>query len=343
MSTYRLYYIIFLIILSVMLIYMSGTRTPGIDPDSLMYTGIVSQFNTVSSINLSSKEPGFWLFVFISNIISAHNVTVLFFIYAICSISSKIILLNKISPHPLISIILYIGFYYIIHDLTQIRIGFAVVFFLLQYWSLSNGCLQKAIIYYICGVLFHYSISFALILFFIPKNSKKISFIYLCFPVMGLLLSKIISYSPIIKNLFSMMPSFISYKAGLYFDLYGDNGAGSDNHTLLVTGFGSIFLMIIIVHVFYIVNCKRKVITENIDVSKIIYLTKISSIQIFVGFLFLFNQEFSNRIYSYLGMLSFTILPAYYVNFYKQQKVIMFVLLLYSLKQLSTGLLFTLA
>ncbi|OSY93950.1 hypothetical protein BVZ21_27620, partial [Klebsiella pneumoniae] len=69
------------------------------------------------------------------------------------------------------------------------------------------------------------------------------------------------------------------------------------------------------------------------------FLLKITSVQLFLGFILLFNVEFSNRIFTYIGVLTFPLLPAFFFNeFKKESRFIVFIpILIYSLRQLYTS------
>ncbi|WP_256742632.1 EpsG family protein, partial [Cronobacter sakazakii] len=60
------------------------------------------------------------------------------------SIGIKLHAIKKISSSPILSLIIYIAFYYILHDMTQIRAGVAAGLFLLAIRELASGKNIKA-------------------------------------------------------------------------------------------------------------------------------------------------------------------------------------------------------
>ena len=64
---------------------------------------------------------------------------------------------------------------------------------------------------------------------------------------------------------------------------------------------------------------------ENVYYRSLNLLLKITSIQLFLGFILIFNVEFSNRIFTYIGVLTFPLLPAFFIKeFSARSRVIVY-------------------
>ena len=120
------------------------------------YGGYKDIYNSILIGQSILIEPTFYFIAFISaNYLT--GISSLFFIYAMLSLIPKFYLFKKISINPLQSILLYSSNFYILHDLTQIRISVAIIFFLgLMIIDIKKNKF-KTILYNLSGILFHYS------------------------------------------------------------------------------------------------------------------------------------------------------------------------------------------
>lgn len=99
------------------------------------------------------------------------EVVVLFFIYALIAIPLKFTALWRTAPYIFTAMIVYIGIYYPLQDVVQIRCGVASGFLLWALVPLSKRQYLKAIILTIIATLFHYS-SLAFIPILLVGNIK---------------------------------------------------------------------------------------------------------------------------------------------------------------------------
>jgi len=99
------------------------------------------------------------------------NILFLFVIYAILSIGLKITAIRELTTLGLLSLVVYISDFYILHELTQIRSGVATGFFLLCIKPIYERDLKKFILFACCAVLFHYSALPIFLLWFFKGNS----------------------------------------------------------------------------------------------------------------------------------------------------------------------------
>lgn len=313
--------------------YIAGDRKVGVDNDSLMYAYIVKDSFSGNVTSFLSKEPGFWLIVYLNKLIDG-DVGTFFTIYAIFAILIKVWGIYKASPSFFTSIILYVGFYFIVHEMMQIRIGLASGFIFFTFYYLATERKLKALTVSVIAVLFHYSTVIAF-LFFLLKPRKMIGKFYIALPIIGVLAGFAIKGNPSIASaFFQIMPEFISYKAALYFDL-ATSGRLDDIKPVAI-GFGSIIYYALMVFMYFRL--------KNKDLNDVYYralniILKITSVQIFLGFILMFNVEFSNRIYTYIGVLTFVILPAFFIKeFTRNSRFIVFIVIaIYAARQLYTS------
>ncbi|MBL9988720.1 EpsG family protein, partial [Klebsiella pneumoniae] len=118
---------ILLFIIIIILSIIACTREIGSDNDSIMYATIV-QDSVNGFYNYLQKEPGFWLIVFLNNTFTGGSIEAFFFIYSFIALCLCFYGIYKVSPAPYISIIIYLAFFFIIHEMMQIRIAFAAGF-----------------------------------------------------------------------------------------------------------------------------------------------------------------------------------------------------------------------
>lgn len=138
----------------VILIIYATCREVGFDRDSNNYEYFFLNYD--SKLVSKTVEVSYLL---ISNLINkvSQNVHYIFFIYALLGISLKFIAIRKLSNLYFLPILIYISYYYILHDLTQIRAAVASGFFLLSIPYQAEGKRWKAFILMTCAVFFHYS------------------------------------------------------------------------------------------------------------------------------------------------------------------------------------------
>lgn len=98
-------------------------------------------------------------FIYLSRWIIAHggDVVVLFFIYAALTIPLKLTALWKCTPYIFTAMIVYMGLYYPLHDVVQIRCGLATAILLWALIPLSKRQYFKATALMLIATTFHYS------------------------------------------------------------------------------------------------------------------------------------------------------------------------------------------
>ncbi|WP_232012348.1 EpsG family protein [Cedecea lapagei] len=117
-------------------------------------------------------EPTFYLITYISELLTSSPVFI-FIIYAALAISFKYLFIKEWSPYLLLSVLVYFSSIFLLHDMTQIRIGVAssIGFFSLKYIIENNY--RKYYLWILVAILFHFSM---VVFIFIPLlNSKRLT------------------------------------------------------------------------------------------------------------------------------------------------------------------------
>ena len=115
---------LYIISIGIILILIAGFRPIGIDKDSLNYTSILGVH--LENASFISIEPAFWLINEFNHIVFNSEVQTFFLIFAIIGVSLKLYAVKILSTNPLMSILVYIAFYFVLHEMTQIRAGVSI-------------------------------------------------------------------------------------------------------------------------------------------------------------------------------------------------------------------------
>ena len=155
------------LILGTVMILLAGLREVGIDPDSEMYENFFNshyQTGTAESVEFS--------YLLISNFIQffSDDVHALFLFYALLGLSLKFIAFRQLSDSWFLPVLIYISYFYIFHEMMQIRTGVLSGLILLSIKPWAEGNKKLAFVYLLIGLFFHYS---ALIFFPLLFLSNK--------------------------------------------------------------------------------------------------------------------------------------------------------------------------
>nr|WP_314522793.1 EpsG family protein [uncultured Lelliottia sp.] len=317
-----------LVVITITLILVAGFRPIGFDPDSVAYSEFVLAFKGLNSIDIMDKEPGFWLLLYINKIFFENNVTSFLLLYAFLSISTKIILFNKLSSYPYLTILLYISTYFILHDMNQIRIGLACAILL---WSLPNIIKRNPTFFFLkvlLATLFHYSAIIGIVFFFfrLDKINKAL---YLVAPIFcsAFLFFKdaVFQYSITIA---SYLPSFLSAKVNTYIALQEQGVFEADN--LLIFNVGGFVVFCILL--FFILAKKT---SDNLSPEGKLetLLIKLLSLQLILGEVLSFNSELSNRFFTLLGFITIPLLLPKLTKYIKPSWIAASIVVLYASRQ----------
>ena len=154
--------------LCAVLILMSGLRPVGMDPDSLSYEQTFSNIDDPMVALLF--EYSFIVICQVGKSIM-DDVHIVFFTYALIAISIRFVAIKRLTPLVFLSLAVYLGNFYILHDFTQLRVSIASSIFLLAIPDLCEGRKRRVFVMMLIALFFHYS-SLALFVMLFLSNQE---------------------------------------------------------------------------------------------------------------------------------------------------------------------------
>lgn len=300
---------LFFIVVGVALILFSGLRPVGIDNDSLNY---LDALHSYSQGRVDIKEPSFILFSFIADAFFDGSIYFLFLTYSMLAISLKLYAIRKYSELSLLSLLVYVCMYYILHDMTQIRVGVAAAFFMLAIPDLIAGKRKAYLLKIGMAFLFHFS-AVLLVPLVILNNKKLKTTRYFIMPFVAMLLAISIGYmNTILIHFFELLPAPLGPKAVNYIvnlQLYGR----FDN----VNVFSKITLCTLFFFTVYSISMSR--VSKPVE-SDIIYF-KIMSIMLTMFYFLSSVPVLASRSFELLGVSLIFSLPALSLRFRQKRFV----------------------
>lgn len=135
----------------VLLIVFAGLREVGIDYDSANYESAYNQYDTVEGVDFS--------FLFISHLLNkiSNDVHLLFLLYASIGVGLKYLSIRKMSTSLFVPIMVYVCYYYEMHECMQIRSGILGGFYLLSIIYIAEKRKGIAFLLLLIGSFFHIS------------------------------------------------------------------------------------------------------------------------------------------------------------------------------------------
>ncbi len=190
--------------LAILLICIAGFRGAGIDNDYSIYQ---LDYNVFKTISFTQLEPSFYIISYWIHA-SFNNILFLFLFYSILGVSLKFYAIKKLSHQYFLCVITYFSYFFLLHEMTQIRVGVASGIMMLSIPDIYNRNIKSFTLKNALAILFHYSASVFLFFYFI--DTKKINVkVYV-----GLILSAYLLHFAHIRliNLLTFLPieTFVS-------------------------------------------------------------------------------------------------------------------------------------
>ncbi len=224
------------IVLGCILIAYAGFRPIGFDHDSTVYEDVFSYYDKPRYILMIEFS-----FRYICQFIQwlGGSVRWVFVIYAFAGVTLKFCAIRRLSPFYFLPLVIYLGNYYIYHDLTQIRGGIASGIFLLTVPMLANGEKAKCALLWAVSFCFHISsLLFFPMLWLNNKDlTRKGKYLLASLVPIGYM----IYFTHI--NILTYIP-FVGKKVEIYQTL-AEKGSGSE-----INVFGMVFLVKIAIFLF---------------------------------------------------------------------------------------------
>ena len=161
---------IFYALLGFAMIMIAGLREVGATPDSASYEEMY--YAKGGDLMALLREPSFDIITDLLHSMSL-GINALFFAYAIISIPIHLTALWKLSKMPFLTLTIYISYYYMMHDMVQIRCAVASGLFLWAIYFYVNQKKLYTLLFILLGTFFHYSAAAGLIIFFLGNGFPK--------------------------------------------------------------------------------------------------------------------------------------------------------------------------
>ncbi len=156
-------------VIGISMILFAGFREDSID--YIMYEIFYENYEEIS------VEPAFKFISFVVTKLTSDS-KYLFLIFAIFGVTLKLVGIRILSNFLLLSVVVYLSNFFLLHEMTQIRAGVASAFLLLTIKPIADRNFRKFIIFASLGFLFHYSAIIIIPLWFISRKiNVKLLFI----------------------------------------------------------------------------------------------------------------------------------------------------------------------
>jgi hypothetical protein len=136
------------------------------------YFTYVDYYNDLSNIPLTFLEPTFFVVSWLSSTVF-HDYLGLFVIYSLLGVTIKGYAIKQLTPYYGISLILYFCSFFLLHEMTQIRVGVAAGILLLSIPYIHQRKPGVFFLLILIGCMFHYSLMIFSFFYFI--DSRRIN------------------------------------------------------------------------------------------------------------------------------------------------------------------------
>ncbi len=200
------------------LILLGGFRY-GISSDYFHYKEVFQKIDKATDWSEFLMEYGFLSIFYIFNKLGLNFEFFVFFFCSI-SISIKAFVIKKISPYPIISLLLYFTFFFLLDDMGAIRRGFACSLVLLAYYFIFSKKYLFSFILILLAASIHLSVLIVIpFLFFIniKFNSKQFLMLLAISILIGLSFEKLFNNLVAIDSQLLAVQKIVSYSEEQYF------------------------------------------------------------------------------------------------------------------------------
>ncbi|MXV17379.1 EpsG family protein [Hufsiella ginkgonis] len=164
-----------LLVIGVMLVLVAGFKKVGNDRDSINYldyflsVGSPGQYFTEYKVNYF-YEPFYYL---VPSVLAALGIQVwlTFLVVAVIGVGLKFLAIQRLTELVFLSVLVYIGHFFILHEMTQIRAGVMSGCVLLCIPEIYQRNHLRFALFILIGILFHYSILIFVPFYFLDGQS----------------------------------------------------------------------------------------------------------------------------------------------------------------------------
>ena len=226
-----------LLVIVILLGLFAGLRGENVAKDYESYEIIFDFIHTLSTENdgifLPLFEPGFVAVVlFFRSLFDVNYLLTIMVFFGLLTVTLKVFAINRLSSFPYLAILFYFTHFFFLHEMTQIRIGFASAIFFISLVFYLKGQKVKFILMIFLATLFHYSAIFYLLLLLL-KSKYFNRYLYLSLIIIALILGYL--KIPFLDFLGSVDPANISGKLNNYTEMVESGIAESLNFFNVLT------------------------------------------------------------------------------------------------------------
>lgn len=207
--------------LLLVMIAAATVKPIGVVADSEAYEDMF--YNNDNPLIEAMTEP---TFIYISRLVLLFGggVAVVFFIYALISIPTKLLFIDKMTPCLFTAMVIYVPVYYELHDLVQVRAAAAGAFLVVSLYCYANKRYVSTAVAFVVACLFHYSsISFLPVLLIGNFAGGKVGrMVMACFVPLGF------AFYFAHRDLFSLLPSALTAGKIDFYKDSAETGLGWD-------------------------------------------------------------------------------------------------------------------
>jgi len=296
---------ILLIIIVFLLAFLAGFQDISVSKDYIGYQYYFDNIHQITDGNyfyLIALEPGFVAIVvfFRSLFLTNYGVAIMFF-YALTSLTLKVYTINRLSINPYLTLLYYFSYFFLFHEMTQIRIALASAIFLISLIPFLNDKRGSFILLILLATCFHYSAIFYLVILIF--NTQKLNkSLYTGILIMSLVLGVI--RLPILNSLSNLDISDLSGKLNNYIEL-------SNNGSIEVNIFNSLNILNILCCFYFLFFVAKEELEKD---NRLVFFLKCNILSIFLLSFFAGAPAFAmrfNQLFSIAQVFLFTYLVKY--------------------------------
>ena len=307
-----------LVAVILLLSLLAGLRGIDVSRDYYNYRYIFDNVYNITgngSSYVAVFEPGFIAtIIFFRTLFEDNYVVAIMLFYAFSAVSLKIYAVNRLSINPYLTILFYFSYYFLIHEMTQIRIGLASAIFLISLIPFLKGKRITFVCLILLATLFHYSAIFflLLLLFNTTRFNKNLYFFALALAIV-LAIIKL----PLTNLLGNFDPSNISGKLNSYVEI-------SESGSVTINVFNSLNICNILCCVYLLFFVSKEAIVSD---SKLALFLKCNILSIFLLSFLAGVPAVSLRFNQLFGVAQIFLFP-YLIRYLPAQKFNIFILVL---------------
>jgi len=234
----------------ILLTLLAGFQDTSVSKDYLNYQYVFDNIYDITDdgfFYLLSFEPGFvGIVIFFRKLFEINYGVVIILFYALASLSIKTFAIKRFSINPYLTLLFYFSYFFLIHEMTQIRIALASGIFLISLVPFLKGHRMTFAALILLATCFHYSAIFYLLILLFNANRLNRNF-YIGLLMFSLLLGFI--KLPILNLLGNFDAVDISTKLNTYIII-------SENGSIAVNVFNSLNILNILCcfYLIFVVN-----------------------------------------------------------------------------------------